>query len=100
MSKITRTSFTTHYSAVIVNIANRTFDDIKGTVNGNYNSEDAIDKLKKELEKDGTIVVGLEITEISSELREMSEGDWMKYSKPVEKKTEFSSRGRKPKTDK
>ena len=97
---ITRTTFTTTYKAVKVNLEKRTFDDVEETIFGNYNNEDSIDKLKKALEKNGDIIASLDIISIDSELREMTDEEWIEHSRPVQKKQEYSGRGRKPKKDK
>jgi hypothetical protein len=56
-----------------------------------------VERIKKGIEKNGFIVAAIEVVEINSELRGMSDDEWLKYSHVIEPKTEFSKRGRKPK---
>ena len=94
---ITRTSYTTTVKVTTVDIVNRAFNDEVKKVLANLNTEDAIAAYKKSLEKDGIIVADIEVIEIKSELRGMSDEKWLAESEVIEPKTEFSKRGRKPK---
>lgn len=96
---ITRTTYTTTVKITTVDLVNRLFNDTVETVPANLNTEDAIAAYKRGIEKNGFIVAAMEVVQIDSELRGMSDQEWLEHSHVIEPKTEFSKRGRKPKTE-